>query len=241
MDDDPTCANLREIHPQYFEAGHLCTSLFHNDAGELAEMLPEVALAKSDTKTANFKFHFWLSPNHKLEYIIFFHQILQQRILCIGETTIATQENPWIQQIAGSKAVNPEFMDILEHQLYSDSKNASTGVQDWLEPILSSRGGASGSAQPQQQQQSTSQSAHGTHQMTSLQQQQEAAGTSAGHHSMAMSNQNQYQNQQQYAAPTYPPPNYHHTMNTTPAGNVDNSCPMPLNPTARYPPQYYQQ
>lgn len=41
-EEKATRTDLTKIHEQYFEAGHLCTSLFHNDAGELAEMLPEV-------------------------------------------------------------------------------------------------------------------------------------------------------------------------------------------------------
>lgn len=37
--------DLQKIHPHYYEVGHLCTSLYHEDAGDLAEMLPEVITA----------------------------------------------------------------------------------------------------------------------------------------------------------------------------------------------------
>ncbi|ODM94705.1 DNA replication complex GINS protein PSF3 [Orchesella cincta] len=39
--EDPT-VDLKKVNTNYYETGHLCTALFHNDAGELAEMLPEV-------------------------------------------------------------------------------------------------------------------------------------------------------------------------------------------------------
>ncbi|CAL8092020.1 unnamed protein product [Orchesella dallaii] len=44
VEEDPTAAtvDLKKVNVNYYEAGHMCTSLFHHDAGELAEMLPEV-------------------------------------------------------------------------------------------------------------------------------------------------------------------------------------------------------
>ncbi len=36
--------DLMCVHPQYYEVGQLCTTLYHPDTKELAEVIPEVML-----------------------------------------------------------------------------------------------------------------------------------------------------------------------------------------------------
>ncbi|CAL8133413.1 unnamed protein product [Orchesella dallaii] len=42
IEEDANSSDLNKVNANFYESGHLCTSLFHNDAGELAEMLPEI-------------------------------------------------------------------------------------------------------------------------------------------------------------------------------------------------------
>ncbi|ODM86578.1 DNA replication complex GINS protein PSF3, partial [Orchesella cincta] len=45
-EEDPNIVDLSKVNDNFYEAGHLCTALFHSEAGELAEMLPDVLQAR---------------------------------------------------------------------------------------------------------------------------------------------------------------------------------------------------
>lgn len=70
-----------------------------------------------------FNFNFWL-------------QVLQQRLMQIGASTMPGTPAPWVQNICSDDPIPVEFMDSLEHQIFQVTDSSSKRLLEWLEPVL---------------------------------------------------------------------------------------------------------
>lgn len=62
-------------------------------------------------------------------------QVLQQRVLCIGETTIPYPRPVWARKVYSNEPIPPGLMDILELKIFQDADKGSKHVLQWLETI----------------------------------------------------------------------------------------------------------
>lgn len=68
-------------------------------------------------------------------FLILYLQVLQQRILCIGESTIPYSRPIWARKIYSTEAIPPELMELLELKIFHDADKGSKNVIKWLETI----------------------------------------------------------------------------------------------------------